>query len=50
MDHVVEPADLGRMLRTGGPANGGNVTGIWFQAGKRFRDSERNYLMVRFHQ
>lgn len=50
MDYEIEPAEFSRILRTGGPANAGNVTGIWFQAGKTFRDSTRNYLFVRFHQ
>lgn len=50
MDYTVEPAAFARSLRTGGPANGGLVTGLWFQAGKVFRDSGRNYLHVSFRQ
>jgi hypothetical protein len=50
MDYEVEPAAFSRVLRTGGPANGARVTGLWFQAGKTFRDSERNYLHVTFRQ
>jgi hypothetical protein len=50
MDFEIEPADFGRSLKTGGPANGGNVTAVWFQAGKKFVDSRRNYLLTRFVQ
>lgn len=50
MDNELEPAVFARDLRTGGPANGGHVTGVWFQAGKTFADSRRNYLHVRFQQ
>lgn len=50
MDYEIEPADFSRGLLTGGPANGGLVTGLWFQAGKRFARSGRNYLHVRFRQ
>ncbi|MDO8381020.1 type IV secretory system conjugative DNA transfer family protein [Phenylobacterium sp.] len=50
MDYEIEPADFARHLKTGGPANGGEVTGVWFQAGKSFADSARNYLHVRFQQ
>lgn len=50
MDYEIEPGQFGRILKTGGPANSRNVTAIWFQAGKLFRDSERNYLLTRFQQ
>jgi hypothetical protein len=50
MDYEIEPADFARCLATGGPANGGSVTGLWFQAGKRFEGSQRNYLHVSFRQ
>jgi hypothetical protein len=50
MDYEIEPADFSRYLKTGGPSNGGVVTGVWFQAGKRFEGSARNYLEVRFRQ
>lgn len=50
MDYEIEPADFARALQTGGTANGGVVTGVWFQAGKRFTDSQRNYLHVSFEQ
>src|SRR5215217_207155 len=50
MDAEIEPADFSRALKTGGPANGGVVTGVWFQAGKVFQDSHRNYLHVSFRQ
>jgi hypothetical protein len=50
MDYEIEPGDFSRALKTGGPANGKNVTAVWFQAGKIFRDSRRNYLLTRFEQ
>ena len=50
MDYEIEPAVFARDLRTGGPSNGGQVTGLWFQAGKTFQDSRRNYLHVTFDQ
>jgi hypothetical protein len=50
MDYEIEPAEFARSLRTGGPANGKRVTGVWFQAGKTFTDSHRNYLNVSFQQ
>ncbi len=50
MDYEIEPADFARHLTTGGPANRNTVTGVWFQAGKRFNDSHRNYLHVSFQQ
>ncbi|MFN7881651.1 MAG: TraM recognition domain-containing protein, partial [bacterium] len=50
MDAEIEPGDFSRLLTTGGPSNQGKVTGVWFQAGKRFADSGGNYLFVRFQQ
>lgn len=50
MDYEIEPADFARHLLTGGPANRRRVTGVWFQAGKVFNDSRRNYLHVSFAQ
>ena len=41
MDYEIEPADFSRGLLTGGPENRGVVTGLWFQAGKRFRRTGR---------
>ncbi|ATQ43129.1 type IV secretory system conjugative DNA transfer family protein [Caulobacter mirabilis] len=50
MDHEIEPATFARDLVTGGPANRGRVTALWFSAGRRFADSARNYLHVEFQQ
>lgn len=50
MDAEIEPAVFARDLVTGGPANRGRVTGLWFSAGRRFADSGRNYLHVSFQQ
>jgi TraM recognition site of TraD and TraG len=37
MEYAIEPGDFARTLKTGGKANGGLVTGVWFQAGRVFR-------------
>jgi len=50
MDYEIEPGDFARVLKTGGTANNRNVTAVWFQAGKIFQDSRRNYLLTRFIQ
>jgi len=50
MEYVIEPGDFARMLKTGGPANGNQVTAIWFQAGRVFRASGSNWLLARFAQ
>lgn len=50
MDYEIEPGDFARALKTGGPANRNAVTAVWFQAGKTFNDSRRNYLLTRFQQ
>jgi hypothetical protein len=50
MDHAIEPADLGRILRTGGPANGGMVDGIIYQSGRVYQASGTNWLLRCFQQ
>lgn len=50
MDYVIEPAAFGSALMTGGPANGNQVSAIWYQAGRQFRHSGRNFLLARFQQ
>ena len=50
MDVEIDPAVFARDLATGGPANGGRVTGLWLSAGRRFTESRRNYLHVTFQQ
>jgi hypothetical protein len=50
MDHAVEPSDLGRMLRTGGKANGGMVDGFFYQSGRVFNATGTNYLYASFRQ
>jgi len=50
MDNEMEAAAFSRDLRTGGPANRGQVTAVWFQAGKTFAASRRNYLHTEFRQ
>lgn len=49
MDHIIEPGQFGRMLKTGGPANGNRVSAVWYQAGRRF-SSGGNSLLVEFKQ
>lgn len=50
MDYLLEPGEFSRMLKTGGPANGGRVTAIWYQAGRTFASSGGNALLVEFQQ
>lgn len=50
MDFEVEPGDFARYLATGGPANRGLVNAFWYQAGKYFPDTSRNYLYATFRQ
>jgi hypothetical protein len=50
MDHLIEPAEFGRVLRTGGPANRKEVDAVWFQAGRRFHESGGNFLVTTFQQ
>ena len=50
MGYVLEPGDFGRMLRTGGPANGNRVSAVWYQAGRRFRQSAGNATLAEFVQ
>jgi len=50
MDWELEPNFFSRHLRTGGPANGGIVDAVWFQAGRRFESSGTNWLPVSFKQ
>lgn len=50
MEFAVEPGDFARNFKTGGPANGNEVTGIWFQSGRRFEASGTNWLVARFCQ
>ncbi|WP_426030925.1 type IV secretory system conjugative DNA transfer family protein [Caulobacter sp. DWP3-1-3b2] len=50
MDWEIEPAEFSRSLKAGGPANGGVVSAIWFQAGRRFNATQRPWLPVSFRQ
>jgi len=50
MDHLLEPGQFSRILKTGGPANGNRVSAIWYQAGRVFRESGGNALLVEFQQ
>lgn len=50
MDYVIEPGELGRMLKTGGPSNGGIVSGVWFQSGRSFKASGMNCILASFRQ
>ncbi len=50
MGYLLEPGEFGRMLRTGGPANGNLVSAIWYQAGRRFAASGGNALLAEFQQ
>jgi len=50
MDFLIEAAEFGRMLKTGGKPNGNRVSGVWYQAGRRFDVSGRNVLIETFRQ
>ena len=50
IDYDLQPSFFSRHLKTGGPANGNEVTAIWFQAGRVFNATGTNYLHVRFQQ
>lgn len=50
MAYIIEPAQFGRMLKTGGPANGNQVSAVWYQAGRRFQVSGGNSMLASFNQ
>lgn len=50
MDFILEPAAFGRILKTGGPANGNRVSAVWYQAGRTFVQSRGNALLTEFRQ
>lgn len=50
MDYVMEPAQFSRVLKTGGPHNGNQVSAVWYQAGRTFRTSHGNALLAVFNQ
>ncbi len=50
MDHTIEPGFFASGLKTGGPANGNRVSAVWYQAGRVFRASGNNALLVEFQQ
>jgi len=50
IEYVIEPGDFARILKTGGKANGGIVTGLWFQSGRMFHASDGNMMIRRFKQ
>ena len=50
MEYCIEPGEFARSLKTGGPQNGNRVSAVWFQAGRIFKASGRNYLLTEFQQ
>jgi len=50
MEYAFEPGDFGRLLQTGGPANGNIVTGVWYQSGNIFKSTGTNTFLARFKQ
>lgn len=50
MDYLLEPAQFGRILKTGGPPNRNRVSAVWYQAGRTFADSQCNMLLATFAQ
>jgi uncharacterized membrane protein YgcG len=50
MEFAIEPGDFARILKTGGRANGNQVTGVWFQSGRVFNKSGSNVMLETFAQ
>jgi hypothetical protein len=50
MEFAIEPGDFARRLKTGGRQNGNEVTGVWFQGGRIFRNTGTNHFVARFRQ
>ncbi len=50
MEPVIEPGDFASAFKCGGQANNYEVTGMWFQAGRRFQATRDNYLVELFKQ
>jgi len=50
MEPAIEPGDFARCLKTGGPQNRNRVTAVWFQAGRIFKATGRNFLVAEFEQ
>lgn len=50
MDFIIDAGQFGRMLKTGGPANGNRVSAVWYQAGRQFGASGGNAFIAEFGQ
>jgi hypothetical protein len=50
MEFAIEPGSFGQILRNGGRQNGNQVTGIWYQAGRIFKSSGKNFMLEIFQQ
>jgi hypothetical protein len=50
MEFAIEPGAFGNILRNGGRENKNKVTGIWYQAGKTFKASGKNFILGTFQQ
>ena len=50
MDFMIEAGDFGRMLKTGGTANGNRVSAVLYQSGRQFVASGTNTLMLEYRQ
>ena len=50
MENVIEAGDFARILQTGGKANGGIVSAVWFQGGRIFPENGQNMMIRRFKQ
>lgn len=50
LGYILEPAEFGRMLKTGGPANDNMVSAVWYQAGRTFAVAGGPALLVEFRQ
>ena len=51
MDFLIEPRVFAEELKSGGPANGNQVTAVLFRAGAKFRATDgRSFLFPTFRQ
>ena len=49
-DYAVEPEDFARDLKSGGPADGYQVTGVIMQAGRTYKRNGKHWMQVAFNQ
>ncbi len=50
LENMIEAGELGRILKTGGPSNQGRVSAIFYSAGRIFKASGTNAVLVEYLQ